>query len=73
MPQLGNHQSPLFYCPSSFRCLSNLRSSSVYEEQLFRYLGLILQRDKDIDEDVSHIIKVEWMNQSRVDEVTSSI
>jgi hypothetical protein len=24
----------------------------------FRYLGLMLQRNEDIDEDVSHIIKV---------------
>ena len=27
----------------------------------FRYLGSILQRDGDIDEDVSHRIKTRWM------------
>jgi hypothetical protein len=27
----------------------------------FHYLGSMLQKDGDIDEDVSHIIKVEWL------------
>jgi hypothetical protein len=36
------------------------RLSSAQEGYL-QYLGLVLQRDMDIDEDVNHRIKVEWM------------
>jgi hypothetical protein len=30
-------------------------------KDIFRYLGSMLQRDMDINEDVSHIIKAGWM------------
>jgi hypothetical protein len=33
----------------------------VPKKDTFRYLGLMLQRDGDIDEDVSHRIKAGWM------------
>jgi hypothetical protein len=33
----------------------------VPKKNIFRYLGSMLQRDGDIDEDVSHRIKVGWM------------
>ena len=33
----------------------------VVPKDTFRYLGLMLQRDGDIDEDVSHRIKAGWM------------
>ena len=35
----------------------------VPRKDTFRYLGSMLQRDGDIDEDVSHIIKAGWMKQ----------
>jgi hypothetical protein len=34
--------------------------SSDYEKHI-KYFGLMLQRDGDIDEDVSHKIKARWM------------
>ena len=39
----------------------SLESQVVPRKDTFRYLGSVLQRDGDINEDVSHIIKVEWM------------
>jgi hypothetical protein len=33
----------------------------VPRKDTFRYLGSMLQRDGDIDKDVSHIIKAGWM------------
>ena len=39
----------------------SLEGQVVPRKDTFRYLGLMLQRDGDIDEDVSHIIKVGWM------------
>jgi hypothetical protein len=33
----------------------------VVPKDTFRYLGLMLHRDGDIDEDVSHKIKAEWI------------
>jgi hypothetical protein len=33
----------------------------VSKKDTFRYLGLMLQKDDDIDEDVSHRIKVGWL------------
>jgi hypothetical protein len=33
----------------------------VVPKDTFRYLGSMLQRDGDIDEDVSHRIKAGWM------------
>jgi hypothetical protein len=39
----------------------SLRDQVVPKKDNFRYLGLMLQRDGDIDEDVSHRIKSEWM------------
>jgi hypothetical protein len=32
-----------------------------YQKNTFRYLGSMLQKDGDIDEDVSHRIKVGWL------------
>jgi hypothetical protein len=34
----------------------------VLKKDTFRYLGSMLQRDGDIDEDVSHRIKARWIN-----------
>jgi hypothetical protein len=34
----------------------------VPEKDTFRYLGLMLQKNGDIDEDVSHRIKADWLN-----------
>jgi hypothetical protein len=33
----------------------------VPKKDIFRYLGSMLQKDGDIDEDVSHRIKVGWL------------
>jgi hypothetical protein len=33
----------------------------VPKKDTFRYLGSMLQKDEDIDEDVSHRIKVRWL------------
>jgi hypothetical protein len=33
----------------------------VSKKNTFHYLGSMLQKDGDIDEDVSHIIKVNWL------------
>jgi hypothetical protein len=35
----------------------SLQDQVVHTKDIFRYLGSILQRNKDIDEDVSHRIK----------------
>ena len=39
----------------------SLEGQVVPRKDTFRYLGSMLQRDRDIDEDVSHRIKAEWM------------
>jgi hypothetical protein len=39
----------------------SLRGQVVPKKDHFRYLGSMLQRDGDIDEDVSHRIKPGWM------------
>jgi hypothetical protein len=33
----------------------------VSKKNIFRYLGSMLQKDGDIDEDVSHRIKADWL------------
>jgi hypothetical protein len=33
----------------------------VFKKDTFRYLGLMLQKDGGIDEDVSHRIKTDWL------------
>jgi hypothetical protein len=33
----------------------------VFNKDIFRYLGLMLQKDGDIDDDVSHRIKAGWI------------
>jgi hypothetical protein len=33
----------------------------VHKKDTFRYLGSMLQNDRDIDEDVSHGIKIDWL------------
>ena len=38
-----------------------LKGQKVPKKDTFRYLGSMLQRDQDIDEDVSHRIKAGWM------------
>ena len=38
-----------------------LEGQVVPRKDIFRYFGSLLQRDGDIDEDVSHRIKVGWM------------
>ena len=39
----------------------SLEGQVVPKRDTFRYLGSMLQRDGDIDEDVSHRIKAGWM------------
>ena len=39
----------------------SLEGQVVSRKDTFRYLGSMLQRDGDIDEDVSHRIKARWM------------
>ena len=39
----------------------SLEGQVVPRKDTLRYLGSMLQRDGDIDEDVSHRIKAEWM------------
>ena len=39
----------------------SLEGQVVPRKDIFRYLGSVLQRDGDIDEDVSHRIKAGWM------------
>jgi hypothetical protein len=39
----------------------SLGGQVVPKKDIFHYLGSMLQRDGDIDEDVSHRIKVRWM------------
>ena len=39
----------------------SLEGLVVTRKDTFRYLGSMPQRDGDIDEDVSHIIKAGWM------------
>ena len=39
----------------------SLEGQVVSKRDTFRYLGSMLQRDGDIDEDVSHRIKAGWM------------
>jgi hypothetical protein len=38
----------------------------VPKKDIFRYLGSMLLRDGDIDEDVSHRIKARWMKWRQV-------
>jgi hypothetical protein len=38
-----------------------LDSQVVPKKDTFRYLGSILQKNEDIDEDVNHIIKAGWL------------
>ena len=44
----------------------SLEGQVVPKKDTFRYLGSILQRDGDIDEDVSHGIKAMWMKWRQV-------
>ena len=39
----------------------SLEGQVVPKKDIFRYLGSMLQRDKDINADVSHIIKAGWI------------
>ena len=39
----------------------SLEGQIVPKKDTFRYLGSMLQRDGDVDEDVSHRIKAGWM------------
>ena len=39
----------------------SLEGQVVSRNDTFRYLGSMLQRDGDIDEDISHRIKAGWM------------
>jgi hypothetical protein len=45
------------------RCVlpSGLDGQVVPKKDTFRYLGSMLQKDGDIDEDLSHRIKVDWL------------
>ena len=39
----------------------SLEGQVVHKKDIFQYLGSMLQRDRDIDADVSHRIKVGWI------------
>jgi mannitol/fructose-specific phosphotransferase system IIA component len=39
----------------------SLDGQMVSKKDIFRYLGSMLQKDGDVDEDVSHKIKVRWL------------
>jgi hypothetical protein len=41
----------------------------VPKKDIFRYLGLMLQKDGDIDEDLSHRIKASWLKWRRASDV----
>jgi hypothetical protein len=41
----------------------------VHKKDTFRYLGSMLQKDGDIDEDVSHRIKASWLKWHQVSDV----
>jgi hypothetical protein len=43
-----------------------LNGQVVPKKDIFRYLGSMLQKDGDIDEDLSHIIKVSWLKWRQV-------
>jgi hypothetical protein len=38
-----------------------LDGQMIPKKDIFRYLGSMLQKDGDVDEDVSHKIKVRWL------------
>jgi hypothetical protein len=40
---------------------SRLDGQVVLKKDTFRYLGSMLQKDGDIDEDASHRIKADWL------------
>jgi hypothetical protein len=46
-----------------------LDGQMVPKKDTFRYLGSMLQKDGDIDEDVSHRIKVGWLKWRRASSV----
>ena len=48
----------------------SLEGQVVPRKDIFRYLGSMLQRDRDIDEDVSHRIKAGWMKWRQASYVT---
>jgi hypothetical protein len=39
----------------------SLDGQMIPKKDIFRYLGSMLQKDGDVDEDVSHKIKVRWL------------
>jgi hypothetical protein len=46
-----------------------LDSQVVPKKDIFRYLGSMLQKNGDIDEDISHIIKAGWLKWRQVSNV----
>ena len=48
---------------------ASLEDQVVHKKDRFRYLGSLLQRDEDIDKDVSHRIKVEWIKWCQTSDV----
>ena len=47
----------------------SLEGQVVPRKDTFRYLGSMLQRDGDVDEDVSHRIKAGWMKWRQASDV----
>ena len=47
----------------------SLEGQVVPKKDTFRYLGSMLQRDGDIDADVSHRIKTEWIKWRQVSSI----
>lgn len=48
---------------------ASLEDQVVHKKDRFRYLGSLLQRDEDIDKDVSHRIKAEWIKWRQTSDV----
>jgi hypothetical protein len=56
------------HTPSIPKCLSRLTFYINFDHS-FRYLGSMLQKDGDIDEDASHRIKVGWLKWRQASDV----
>ena len=47
----------------------SLEGQVVHKKNIFRYLGSMLQRDGDIDADVSHRIKTGWIKWRQTSDI----
>jgi hypothetical protein len=58
--EISSKVDSMTHTPSIPKCLSRLTFYINFDHS-FRYLGSMLQKDGDIDENVSHRIKVGWL------------